>query len=80
MNILDVIREANGRNFFRMAEPELVYNVQTRTKNHSGAIFEFEDLYYEHMHGPIVFDKGFGSLTLPRIIADDWEIIDEVTE
>lgn len=77
MNLFEVVEKANGGKFHRRSEPNLTYRVETCRRNHSGAIFEYEELYFEERHGNSLINKGFGSLTLPRIMADDWEVIDE---
>ena len=78
MNLLEVIEASNGKPygkcFIRKSEPNLIYRVGTRSENHSGAIFEYVDLWLDEQKGPYQEGKGYVALTLPRILADDWEL------
>jgi len=80
MNLLEVIEVANGRKFIRKSEPNLIYRVKTCNVNHSGAIFEYVDLWVDEKSGNYVVRSGYVTIALPRIIADDWEVIDEKVE
>ena len=77
MNLLEVIEKANGGKFHRKSEPDLIFHVKTCTKNHSGAIFEYEQLWLDEKDGNRLIGRGYIEIPLPRIMADDWEVIDE---
>lgn len=74
MNLFEVVEKANGGEFHRKSEPYVVYQIRTRTANHSGALFEYSDLWTHIKH---TGHKEFCELSFPRIMADDWEVIDE---
>ena len=74
MNLFEVIKMANGKQFFRKSEPDMIYSISTRKINEHGAIMEYQDLALSKQEGCFQVGYEYVSLSGPRILANDWEV------